>query len=40
MNDVEGLRLELRDIGQQGELTAKVRLALLTMEQMLSTFIV
>ena len=39
-NDVEGLRLALRDIGQQGELTAKVRLALFTMERMLSTFIV
>ncbi|EYD71352.1 magnesium transporter CorA family protein [Limimaricola hongkongensis] len=40
MNDVEGLRLALRDIGQQGELTAKVRLALFTMERMLSTFMV
>ncbi|WP_370160780.1 magnesium transporter CorA family protein [Limimaricola soesokkakensis] len=40
MNDVEGLRLALRDIGQQGELTAKVRLAMFTMERMLSTFIV
>ncbi|WP_341214156.1 magnesium transporter CorA family protein [uncultured Limimaricola sp.] len=40
MNDVDGLRLALRDIGQQGELTAKVRLALFTMERMLSTFIV
>ncbi|MCP1167960.1 magnesium transporter CorA family protein [Limimaricola litoreus] len=38
-NDVEGLRLALRDVGQQGELTAKVRLALFTMERMLSTFI-
>ncbi len=40
INDVERLRLALRDIGQQGELMAKVRLALLTMERMLSTFMV
>ena len=39
MNDVDGLRLALRDVGQQGELTAKIRLALFTMERMLSTFI-
>ncbi|SDE02598.1 magnesium transporter CorA family protein [Limimaricola pyoseonensis] len=39
-SEVEALRLALRDIGRQGELTAMVRLALFTMERMLSTFLV